>query len=79
MKIKRNITLKIDAELLRQIKILAAERGSSVSALLAERLEAFVRERKAYEQARRRAIRRLREGFDLNWIRPASRDVLHER
>jgi hypothetical protein len=76
---KTNITLKLDANLLREIRILAAEENTSISALLAERLEGIVRERKTYDQARRRALSRLRKGFDLQWTPPRSRDELHER
>jgi hypothetical protein len=76
---KTNITLKIDAELIREARILAAEDGTSISALLGEFLAQTVRERKGYEQARRRAKARLRRGFDLKWTPPASRDELHER
>ncbi len=76
---KRNITLKLDAELLREARILAAEEGRSVSALLAGHLEDLVHSRRAFERARRRALARLREGFDLGWTPPASRDELHER
>ena len=47
--------------------------------MLTERLEKMVRERKAYDGARRRALARLREGFDLRWTAPRSRDELHER
>ncbi len=76
---KTNITLKLDAALLREIRVLAAEEGTSISALLAARLEQIVRERKTYERARRRALARLREGLDLQWTPPRSRDELHER
>ena len=76
---KANVTLKIDADLLREAKILAAENGTSISALLAARLEQTVRERRVYERARKRALIRLREGMNLNWTPPASRDELHER
>jgi len=76
---KTNITLKIDAGLLREARILAALEGSSVSGLLAARLEQAVREHKGYEQARRRAVARLRKSFNLNWTPPRSRDELHER
>jgi len=76
---KTNITLKLDAALLREIKILAAEDGTSISALLASRLEQMVRERKGFDRARKRALRRLRKGMNLNWSRPRSRDELHER
>jgi hypothetical protein len=77
--VKTNITLKLDANLLREARILAAEEGTSISGLLAARLEEIVRERKAYDRARRRALARLREGFVLNWTPPRSRDELHER
>jgi hypothetical protein len=77
--VKTNVTLKLDADLLREARVIAAAEGRSVSALLAERLEALVRERKAFDRARRRALARLREGLDLRWTRPGSRDELHER
>jgi hypothetical protein len=76
---KTNITLKLDAALLREIRVLAAEEGTSISALLATRLEQIVRERRTYERARKRALARLREGIDLRWTPPTSRDELHQR
>jgi len=79
MSTKTNITLKIDADLLREARVLAAQEGTSVSALLAARLAQEVRERKGYDLARKRAEARLRKGFDLRWSPPRSRDELHER
>lgn len=76
---KTNVTLKLDANLLKEVRILAAEEGSSISRLLAARLEELIRERKGYDRARRRALTRLRAGMDLGWQRPSSRDELHER
>lgn len=76
---KTNITLKLDTDLLREARVIAAEEGRSVSALLTDRLESLVRDRKAFERARRRALARLRQGLDLQWTRPKSRDELHER
>ena len=76
--LKSNITLKLDTALLREVRVLAAEDGTSISALLAARLEEIVRERKTYERARKRALARLREGLDLQWTPPGSRDELHE-
>jgi hypothetical protein len=76
---KLNVTLKLDADLLREARVLAAEENTSISALLAARLEQIVRERKNYDRARKRALARLREGMDLRWTPPASRDELHER
>jgi hypothetical protein len=76
---KTNVTLKIEADLLQEARVLAAEEGSSISALLATRLEEAVRERKGFNQARRSAIARLRSGFDLQWTPSRSRGEIHER
>lgn len=76
---KTNVTLKLDVDLLKEARVVAAEEGRSISGLLTDRLEAIVRERKAFDQARRRALARLRDGLDLQWTPPASRDQLHER
>ena len=76
---KSNVTLKIDTDLLREARILAAMEGSSISALLSARLEQEVRQRKGYDLARKSALACLRKGFDLNWTPPRSRDELHER
>jgi len=76
---KRNITLKLDADLLREVRILAAEEGCSISGLLAAKLHEVVRQRRGYDRSRRRAVARLRKGFDLCWTAPRSRDELHER
>ena len=45
---------------MKEARVLAAERGSSVSRMLAEKLEELVTEAKGYEKARKRAISRLR-------------------
>jgi hypothetical protein len=74
---KTSITLKVEADLLRESRIIAAEEGSSVSSLLSAQLESLVRARNGYDQARRRALARLDRA--LNWARPASRDELHAR
>lgn len=76
---KTNITLKLEADLLREVRVLAAEEDTSISALLAARLEQIVRDRKTYARARKRALARLREGMNLRWTPPSSRDELHER
>ncbi|PYU81225.1 MAG: hypothetical protein DMG50_17035 [Acidobacteria bacterium] len=76
---KTNITLKLDVALLREARILAAETGSSISGLLAAKLEEIIRQRKGFDRSRRRALARLRQGLDLSWRPPRSRDELHER
>ena len=67
---KTNVTPKIEADLLLEPRILAAEEAE---------LEQAVRDRKGYQQARLSAVARLRQGFDLNWKAPRSRDELTSR
>lgn len=76
---KTNITLKLDADVIREARVVAAKEGKSVSALLAEQLEKVVRDRNGYEEARERELARMRKGLDLGWTPPRSRDELHER
>ena len=76
---KSNITLKIDRELLRKARVLAAEEGTSVSALVAAQLDQVVHRRRGYDRARRTALARLKTGYDLDWTPPKGRDELYER
>jgi hypothetical protein len=76
---KTNITLKLDTDLLREARVLAAEEDTSISAMLAAKLEQIVRDRQTYHRARKRALARLREGMELHWSPPRSRDEIHER
>jgi 16S rRNA G527 N7-methylase RsmG len=76
---KANITLRLDSDLLREARVLAAQEGTSVSQLVAGRLEEVVRRQKTYDVARRRALARLKKGYDLDWTPSGSRDELHER
>jgi predicted transcriptional regulator len=74
-----NVTLKLDSALLRQVKVLAAQEGTSISAMLTAQLQQLVRQRTSYERARKRAVARLRQGMNLHWTPPRSRDEWHER
>jgi hypothetical protein len=76
---KTKITVHVDADVLREARKLAAAKGFSVSALLPVKLNAIVRPLKGYDRARKRAAARLRNGLDLGWTRPDSRDDLHMR
>lgn len=76
---KANITLKLDKELLRKARVLAAEEGTSISALVAAQLDQVVHRHRVYDRARRSALARLKTGYELNWIPPRTRDELYER
>lgn len=77
----QNITLSLPVEDLRRARVVAAERGTSVSRLLAELLRDLVEHETGYARAKKRSLVLLAEGRDLGtgghlrW----SRDELHER
>ncbi len=75
----QNITVRLDRRTLRKAKILAAKRNTSISGLLAEQIETLVGEDDAYEQAQRRALALLDQGFHLGGRIESSRDEWHER
>ena len=76
---KANLTLKLDSSLIREARILAAKKGTSISALLGQTLETVVRDSKNYNRSKKAALAVLREGLDIQWKRPKSRDEIHER
>jgi hypothetical protein len=77
----QNITLSLPEEDLREARILAASRGTSVSQLLARMLREVVEQETGYARARDRSLARLREETDLGTggLITWSRDSVHER
>jgi hypothetical protein len=75
---KTNITLELDAALLREIRVLDAEERTSINAMLGACLEQFLREYKSYDRSRRHAFAQLRDEMNLGWTPPRCRDELYE-
>ena len=77
----QNVTLSLPRALLKEARLLAVERGTSLSGLLSEYLGRAVREDARYDEAQKRIRRRLRRGFDLGTqgSKAPSRSDLHER
>ena len=61
----QNVTLSLPRELLKRIKRLAADRDTSVSALMAEALARVADEDSRYAAARRRALTAMRSARSL--------------
>ena len=61
----RNLTVRLDEDVVRKAKILAARRGTSVSALVAAVIREEVDRDEAYEISKRRALARMHRGHDL--------------
>lgn len=75
----RNITLTLDEETLREARVLAAQRGLSVSAFLRTELAGLVERQRGYLKARDSAVRRLRRGHSLGGGPLPTRNELHDR
>jgi hypothetical protein len=75
----RTITLTLDAKVLREAQILAADRGLSVSAFLARELTELLERQRGYARARKSALRRLSRGQTLGGGKLRSRDELMRR
>ena len=77
----RNITLSLPEEDLKRAKIIAIQRGTSLSQLLARMIKELADRETGYTHARARSLALLEEGRDLGtgghvrW----SRDELHDR
>jgi hypothetical protein len=68
--------LKLPSDSIRRAKIAAAQKGTSLSALLLEKLEEALGEDAAYEAARRRAFKSMDSGWHLSG-RPLERYASH--
>ena len=75
---KANITVAIEPGLLKKARAVAARRGQSVSALLADELRELVDEDARYASARKRALAILESPLSLGGA-PLRREELHER
>lgn len=77
----QNVTVSLSKDLLRRVKVLAAERQTSISSLLTRSLEDLVAKESRFARARRHHLAWLGNPADLGTDGHArvSREELHER
>jgi hypothetical protein len=75
---RTNLTLQLDTEVIKRARIVAAKRGTSVSALAAIQLIELVDQDERVEQARERAEAILKKAVPRGG-RSWTRDELHDR
>ena len=75
----QNITLRLDRELIRKAKVLAAQQGTSVSGLLTQYLTKILQGEEAYTVAHKHAVTLLDRGFHLGGKIFSTREEWHER
>jgi hypothetical protein len=77
----QNVTLSLPRRLLKRVKRLAADRETSVSALMADALSRLADEDQRFSAARRRSVAAMRAAGSLGTRgrRAWTRDDLHQR
>ncbi len=75
---KSNLTIQLDAELIRRAKMIAAERGTSVSGLVTQQVIELIEARDRYVRARESALEMMSEATDRGGRR-WTREELHEQ
>jgi len=56
---KRNVTVQLDEDVIAKVKVLAAQRGTSISGLVAAEITRLAGQNERYERARQAALARL--------------------
>jgi hypothetical protein len=62
--VKRNLTIQLDADLIRRAKVIAAERGTSVSGLVTQQITELIEARDRYVRARESALEMMSAATD---------------
>ena len=76
---KSNVTIRLDENIVREAKILAARRGTSLSRLMAEELKQLVYRDQSYDDAMNLALEDMKQAPPLGYGGAVTRDELHER
>lgn len=76
---KRNLTIQLDEEIIKQVKAIAARRGTSVSGLVAAHLHQLAHEDDDYERARKRALELMDQAVDRGGITWNREEIYEER
>jgi hypothetical protein len=76
---KQNVTVSLSTQTIHKARILAAQRSTSISGLLAEQVEALVGEEEKYQAARASSLALMERGFHLGGAGACNRDELHDR
>lgn len=74
---KRNLTIQLDDDLIRRAKVIAAERGTSVSSLVTQQITELIHARDRYIRARESALEMMSVATDRGGRR-WTRDELYE-
>ena len=75
----QTIKFSLPRKTLRRLKLLALRRNLPIPYLVTEAIEKMLAEEIRYQEARIRQIALMKQGFDLGFYKPTSRDEFHKR
>ena len=76
---KQNVTDKLDKAIIRDAKVLAARRSSSLSKLLSDQIRLIAAQEADYEHTKKLALARLDKGYALGGTKMPTREEIYSR
>jgi len=76
---KQNITVQLDQSIIRDAKVLAAKRSSSLSKFLSDQIQLIAVQESNYEHNKKLALARLDRGYSLGGGKMPKREELYNR
>jgi len=76
---KQNITVQLDQSIIRDAKVLAAKRSSSLSKFLSDQIQLIAAQESNYEHNKKLALARLDRGYSLGGGKMPKREELYNR
>jgi hypothetical protein len=76
---KQNITVQLDQTVIKEAKVIAAKRSTSLSKLLASEIRKIASQESTYDKDKKIAIMRLQNGYSLGGAGLPKREELYTR
>ena len=76
---KQNVTVQLDQAIIREAKVLAAKRSSSLSKFLSDQIQLIAAQESDYELNKKQALARLDKGYSLGGGKFPKREELYSR
>jgi hypothetical protein len=76
---KQNITVQLDQAVIKDAKVVAAKRSTSLSKLLAGEIQRIAAQEADYELNKKSALAKLNKGYSLGGAKMPSREEIYSR
>lgn len=76
---KQNITVQLEQTVIKEAKVIAAKRSTSLSKFLASEISKIASQESSYDKDKKLAIMRLQKGYSLGGAKLPKREELYKR